>query len=218
MANETIITVIGNLTDAPELRYTPNGLAVANFTIASTPRTLDRASNEWKDGEALFLRASVWKEYAEHVASTLTKGSRVIAQGPQAAFLRDQGRGEADQHGARDRRDRPLAQVRHRTGHPRHRLPRERWRTAAGRLPGSRRRRMGGRPEHALLAMYFHEIDENVDPRIGAPDCVCGHSTMRHHGSERTLSGAGWRLGGDWTACKDCTFCDYYKADLRRRT
>lgn len=81
MANETIITVIGNLTDAPEMRYTQNGLAVANFTIASTPRTFDRASNEWKDGEALFLRASVWKEYAEHVASSLTKGSRVIAQG-----------------------------------------------------------------------------------------------------------------------------------------
>jgi single-strand DNA-binding protein len=81
MANETVITVIGNLTSDPELRYTQGGAAVANFTIASTPRTFDRASNEWKDGEALFLRASVWKEYAEHVASSLTKGSRVIAQG-----------------------------------------------------------------------------------------------------------------------------------------
>ncbi len=81
MANETIITVVGNLTADPELRYTQSGLAVANFTIASTPRTYDRASNEWKDGEALFLRASVWREFAEHVASTLTKGSRVIAQG-----------------------------------------------------------------------------------------------------------------------------------------
>lgn len=81
MANETIITVVGNLTADPELRYTQSGLAVANFTIASTPRTYDRAANEWKDGEALFLRASVWREFAEHVASTLTKGSRVIAQG-----------------------------------------------------------------------------------------------------------------------------------------
>ena len=81
MANETVITVIGNLTSDPELRYTQGGAAVANFTIASTPRNFDRASNEWKDGEALFLRASVWKEYAEHVASSLTKGSRVIAQG-----------------------------------------------------------------------------------------------------------------------------------------
>ena len=81
MANETIITVVGNLTADPELRYTQSGLAVANFTIASTPRTYDRASNEWKDGEALFLRASVWREFAEHVASTLTKGSRVLAQG-----------------------------------------------------------------------------------------------------------------------------------------
>lgn len=81
MANDTIITVVGNLTADPEMRYTQNGVAVANFTIASTPRTFDRASNEWKDGEALFLRASVWREFAEHVASSLTKGSRVVATG-----------------------------------------------------------------------------------------------------------------------------------------
>jgi len=81
MAGETVICVVGNLTSDPELRYTQGGLAVANFTIASTPRTFDRASNEWKDGEALFLRASCWREFAEHVAGTLTKGTRVIAQG-----------------------------------------------------------------------------------------------------------------------------------------
>lgn len=81
MVNETILTVVGNLTDAPELRYTQNGLPVANFTIASTPRTFDRQANEWKDGDALFLRASVWREFAEHVAGSLTKGSRVIATG-----------------------------------------------------------------------------------------------------------------------------------------
>ncbi len=81
MAGETVVTVVGNLTADPELRYTQNGLPVANFTIASTPRNFDRASNEWKDGEALFLRASVWREFAEHVAGSLTKGSRVIAQG-----------------------------------------------------------------------------------------------------------------------------------------
>ncbi|QHC68316.1 single-stranded DNA-binding protein [Rathayibacter oskolensis] len=81
MAGETIITVVGNLTSDPELRYTQNGLAVANFTIASTPRTFDRQANDWKDGEALFLRASVWREFAEHVAGSLTKGSRVIATG-----------------------------------------------------------------------------------------------------------------------------------------
>ncbi|MBF4549694.1 single-stranded DNA-binding protein [Pseudoclavibacter sp. VKM Ac-2888] len=81
MAGETIITVVGNLTADPELRYTANGLAVANFTIASTPKVFDRQSNEWKDGPALFLRASVWREFAEHVASSLSKGSRVIAQG-----------------------------------------------------------------------------------------------------------------------------------------
>ena len=81
MAGETIITVVGNLTGDPELRYTQNGLAVANFTIASTPRNFDRATNDWKDGDALFLRASVWREFAEHVAGSLTKGSRVIATG-----------------------------------------------------------------------------------------------------------------------------------------
>jgi single-strand DNA-binding protein len=81
MAGETIITVVGNLTADPELRYTQGGLAVANFTIASTPRSFDRAANDWKDGEALFLRASCWREFAEHVAGSLTKGSRVVATG-----------------------------------------------------------------------------------------------------------------------------------------
>ncbi|WP_104116511.1 single-stranded DNA-binding protein [Arthrobacter sp. B1805] len=81
MAGETVITVIGNLTNDPELRFTPSGSAVANFTIASTPRTFDRQSNDWKDGETLFLRASVWREAAENVAETLTKGTRVVAQG-----------------------------------------------------------------------------------------------------------------------------------------
>ena len=81
MANETQITVVGNLTAPPELRFTPNGAAVANFTVASTPRTFDRNTNEWKDGEALFLRCSVWKEVAENVAESLDKGMRVIVQG-----------------------------------------------------------------------------------------------------------------------------------------
>lgn len=81
MAGETIITVVGNLTADPELRYTQNGLPVANLTIASTPRSFDRESNEWKDGDALFMRCSVWREFAEHVAGSLTKGMRVIAQG-----------------------------------------------------------------------------------------------------------------------------------------
>ena len=81
MAGETTVTVIGNLTSDPELRFTPSGSAVANFTIASTPRTFDRQSNEWKDGETLFLRASVWREAAENVAESLTKGMRVIVTG-----------------------------------------------------------------------------------------------------------------------------------------
>ena len=81
MAGDTVITVIGNLTADPELRFTPSGAAVANFTVASTPRTFDRQTNEWKDGEALFLRASCWRDFAEHVAGSMTKGMRVIAQG-----------------------------------------------------------------------------------------------------------------------------------------
>ncbi|HWU31032.1 MAG TPA: single-stranded DNA-binding protein [Microbacterium sp.] len=81
MAGETVITLVGNLTADPELRYTQNGLPVANFTIASTPKTLDKTTNQWKDGEALFLRCSVWREFAEHVAGSLAKGMRVIAQG-----------------------------------------------------------------------------------------------------------------------------------------
>ena len=81
MAGETTITVIGNLTNDPELRFTPSGSAVANFTIASTPRTFDRQSNEWKDGETLFLRAAGWREMAENIAESLTKGMRVIVSG-----------------------------------------------------------------------------------------------------------------------------------------
>ncbi|MDR2373119.1 MAG: single-stranded DNA-binding protein [Bifidobacteriaceae bacterium] len=82
MAGDTIITVVGNLTADPELRFTANGATpVANFTVASTPRTYDRASGEWKDGEALFLRCSIWREAAENVAESLTKGMRVIVQG-----------------------------------------------------------------------------------------------------------------------------------------
>ena len=81
MAGETQITVIGNLTADPELRFTPSGAAVANFTVASTPRQFDRQSNEWKDGETLFMRCSVWREAAENVAESLQRGARVIVSG-----------------------------------------------------------------------------------------------------------------------------------------
>jgi len=81
MAGETVITVIGNLTSDPELRFTPSGAAVANFTIASTPRTFDRQTNEWKDGDTLFLNCSIWRQAAENVAESLQKGMRVVAQG-----------------------------------------------------------------------------------------------------------------------------------------
>ena len=94
MAGETTITVVGNLTADPELRFTPSGSAVANFTIASTPRTFDRQSNEWKDGETLFLRCGVWRESAENVAESLTKGTRVIAQGRLKARSYDTKEGE----------------------------------------------------------------------------------------------------------------------------
>lgn len=81
MAGETIMTVVGNLTADPELRFTASGAAVANFTVASTPRTFDRATGEWKDGEALFLRCNIWRQPAENVAESLTRGARVIVSG-----------------------------------------------------------------------------------------------------------------------------------------
>jgi len=81
MAGETIITVVGNLVDDPELRFTPSGAAVANFRIASTPRTFDKTTNEWKDGEGLFLSCAIWRQAAENVAESLVKGMRVVVQG-----------------------------------------------------------------------------------------------------------------------------------------
>ncbi len=81
MAGETVITIVGNLTDDPELRFTPSGAAVANFTIASTPRTFNRQTSTWEDGDALFMRCSVWRQAAESVAESLQRGMRVVAQG-----------------------------------------------------------------------------------------------------------------------------------------
>src|SRR5262245_33287321 len=81
MAGETVITIIGNLVDDPELRFTPSGAAVANFRVASTPRTFDRQAGEWKDGETLFLSCSVWRQAAENVAESLQRGMKVIVQG-----------------------------------------------------------------------------------------------------------------------------------------
>ncbi|BAJ29686.1 MULTISPECIES: single-stranded DNA-binding protein [Kitasatospora] len=81
MAGETVITLVGNLVDDPELRFTPSGAAVAKFRIASTPRTFDRQTNEWKDGESLFLTCNVWRQPAENVAESLQRGMRVIVQG-----------------------------------------------------------------------------------------------------------------------------------------
>ena len=81
MAGETVITVVGNLTDDPELRFTPSGAAVANFRVASTPRTFDRQTNEWKDGDPLFLSCSVWRQAAENVAESLQRGARVVVTG-----------------------------------------------------------------------------------------------------------------------------------------
>ncbi|WP_182358481.1 single-stranded DNA-binding protein [Tomitella gaofuii] len=81
MAGETVITVVGNLTADPELRFTPSGAAVAGFTVASTPRRFNQQTNQWEDGEALFLRCSIWRQAAENVAESLTKGARVVVQG-----------------------------------------------------------------------------------------------------------------------------------------
>ncbi len=81
MAGDTVITIVGNVTGDPELRFTPSGAAVANFTVASTPRAFDRQSNEWKDGETLFMRCSVWRDAAENVAESLQRGTRVVVTG-----------------------------------------------------------------------------------------------------------------------------------------
>src|SRR5437868_11170189 len=94
MAGETTITLVGNLTADPELRFTPSGAAVANFTVASTPRTFDRQSNEWKDGETLFMRCSVWREAAENVAESLQRGTRVIVSGRLRSRTYDTKEGE----------------------------------------------------------------------------------------------------------------------------
>ena len=117
MAGDTTITVVGNLTADPELRFTPSGAAVANFTVASTPRIYDRQSGEWKDGEALFLRCNIWREAAENVAESLTRGARVIVTGrlKQRSFETREGEKrtvvevEVDEIG-------PVAAVRHRQG------------------------------------------------------------------------------------------------------
>jgi single-strand DNA-binding protein len=81
MAGDTVITLIGNLTDDPEMRFTPSGAGVANFTIASTPRSYDQKASEWKDGETLFMRCAIWREAAENVAESLKRGMRVVATG-----------------------------------------------------------------------------------------------------------------------------------------
>jgi single-strand DNA-binding protein len=94
MAGDTTLTLIGNLTNDPELRFTPSGAAVANFTVASTPRTFDRQSNEWKDGETLFMRCSVWRDAAENVAESLQRGSRVSVPGRLKSRTYDTKEGE----------------------------------------------------------------------------------------------------------------------------
>lgn len=93
MANETTLTVVGNLTADPELRYTNSGTPVANFTVASTPRTFDKASGQWRDADALFMRCNIWREPAEHVAESLTRGDRVVVTGRlrQRSFETQQG-------------------------------------------------------------------------------------------------------------------------------
>ena len=119
MAGETVITVVGNLVDDPELRFTPSGAAVANFRIASTPRTFDQQTNEWKDGDALFLSCSVWRQAAENVAESLQKGMRVVVQGRLKSRQYETARGrEAHRLRDRGRGGRSVPEVRHRQGHP----------------------------------------------------------------------------------------------------
>lgn len=94
MAGETPLTLVGNLTGDPELRFTPSGAAVANFTVASTPRTFDRQTSEWKDGETVFMRCSIWREAAENVAESLHRGTRVVVSGRLVSRSWDTAEGE----------------------------------------------------------------------------------------------------------------------------
>ena len=144
MAGETVITLVGNLTADPELRFTPSGAAVANFTVASTPRTFDRQTNEWRDGDAMFLNCAVWRQAAENVAESLQKGMRVIVQGRLKSRSYETREGErrtvfeidVDEIG-------PALKLRHGQGHPHLRRRRSGggWRRRPGRHPG----RSGGR-------------------------------------------------------------------------
>ena len=121
MAGETVITVVGNLVDDPELRFTPSGAAVANFRIASTPRIIDRQTNEWKDGEGLFLSCAVWRQAAENVAESLQKGMRVVVQGRLKQRSYETREGEKRTVFELDVEEvGPSAEVRHREGHPHH--------------------------------------------------------------------------------------------------
>ena len=97
MAGEPIITIVGNLTADPDLRYISSGVAVASFTVASTPRTMNRQTNQWEDGEAIFIRCSVWREYAENVAESLSKGMRVVATGRMTVRSYESNNGERRQ-------------------------------------------------------------------------------------------------------------------------
>lgn len=144
MAGETVITIIGNLTNDPELRWTQSGAPVADFTVASTPRSFDRQSGEWKDGETLFMRCSVWREMAENVGESLRKGMRVIVTGRlvQRSFETREGErrtvvelqvDEVGPHCAAQRHRSPARAARPRKAeHPRRLLPGWRLRTAAG--------------------------------------------------------------------------------------
>ena len=162
MAGETIITLVGNLTGDPELRFTPSGSAVANFTVASTPRTLDRQSNEWKDGETLFMRCSIWREAAENVAESLTKGTRVVVTGrmKSRSYQTKEGENrtvielEADEVG-------PVAALRDRQGQPDAARWRRRWRFQRWR----RRRGCGLRRRPAGAGRAGRWLDRSRRPR-----------------------------------------------------
>lgn len=141
---ETPITVVGNLTDDPELRFTPQGVAMARFTIASTPRTYDKNTGQWKDGTALFLRATAWREMAEHTAESLTKGMRVVVTGRlvQHNWQTEQGENrsmlglDVDEVGPSLRFATAKVTKAQRTGAPAAR-PADQWSTAAPAAPGA---------------------------------------------------------------------------------
>ena len=177
MAGETIITVVGNLTDDPELKFTPSGAAVANFTVASTPRTFDRQTNEWKDGDALFIRCAAWRQLAENVAESLQKGQRVIVTGALSIRNYERQDGSKGTSVEINVESRPLAALRDGQGHQGQPLRRWRLRWRPGR--GGNAPVGGGARRRAAWSTQPHRV--GLTPGAATPARPTSPPSNHHH-------------------------------------